>query len=131
MARILLLDDSPLVLDATRAALEPAGHEVTCVEDPAAFFNALATARPEMALIDVSMPMLEGDAVVWIARAQQLQACRIVLFSGKTEAELEALVHSSGADGFICKTDDAGLLRAQVADFLSRTPVAPAGTAPG
>ena len=131
MARILLLDDSRLVLNATREALEPAGHQLTCVDEPAAFFTALSSQKPELALVDVSMPTLEGDAVVWIARAHQLHGCRIVLYSAKSEAELEELVRSSGADGYICKTDDENKLRKQVADFLTRTPKAPSGAAPG
>ena len=131
MARILLLDDSPLVLNATREALEPAGHTLTCVDEPAAFFTALSAEQPDLALVDVSMPTLEGDAVVWIARAHQLHGCRIVLYSAKSEAELQALVRSSGADGFICKTDDNQRLQQQVADFLGRTPKAHSGAAPG
>jgi DNA-binding response OmpR family regulator len=119
VARILLLDDSALVLNATREALEPAGHQLTCVGEPAAFFTALSTAEPELALVDVSMPTLEGDAVVWIARAHQLHGCRIVLYSAKSEAELEALVRSSGADGFICKTGDDERLRREVAKMLA------------
>lgn len=131
MARILLLDDSPLVLNATREALEPAGHAVTCVSEPPAFFTALDREKPELALVDVSMPTLEGDAVVWIARAHQLHGCRIVLYSAKTEAELVALVRSSGADGFICKSGDDEKLREQVARFLNSTPKAGSNSAPG
>lgn len=122
VARILLLDDSPLVLNATREALEPA-HQLTCVSEPAAFFTALSAEKPELALVDVSMPTLEGDAVVWIARAHQLHGCRIVLYSAKTEAELGALVRSSGADGFICKTGDDEMLRKEVDGMLARAPV--------
>src|SRR5687767_8817719 len=104
MARILLLDDSALVLNATKLALEAGRHEVYTTSEPPVFFISLEKWRPDLALVDVSMPTLEGDAVVWIARAHQLHACRIVLYSAKTAAELEKLVTSSGADGFICKT---------------------------
>ena len=131
MARILLLDDSVLVLNATREALEPAGHLLTCVSEPPAFFTALKAEKPELALVDVSMPTLEGDAVVWIARAHQLHGCRIVLYSAKPEAELAELVRSSGADGFICKSGDDEKLREQVTAFLSRRPKAGASSAPG
>ena len=131
MARILLLDDSPLVLTATHDALEPGGHEVICTDEPTEFFTALKTQLPDLALVDVSMPTLEGDAVVWIARAHQLHRCAIVLYSAKSEAELARLVASSGADGFICKTSDDGKLRAQVAAFLKHLPGAPSGAAPG
>jgi len=128
VARILLLDDSPLVLNATREALEPAGHQLTCVSEPAEFFTALEKQKPDLALVDVSMPTLEGDAVVWIARAHQLHGCRIVLYSAKTEAELTALVKSSGADGFICKTGDDAKLLEEIAAVLSRLPKPPSSS---
>lgn len=131
MARILVLDDSPLVLNATRAVLESAGHRVSTVADPPHFFALLDSERPDLALVDVSMPTLEGDAVVWIARAHQLQACLIVLYSAKSERELEGLVASSGADGYICKTDDNALLLRQIVGFLSRKPSDPSGHEPG
>lgn len=130
MARILLLDDSPLVLNATKEALEPK-HQVTCVSEPAAFFTALSTEKPELALVDVSMPTLEGDAVVWIARAHQLHGCRIVLYSAKSETELATLVRSSGADGFICKTGDDAKLQQEVETMLTRSPISAPRPSPG
>ena len=131
MACILLLDDSPLVLDATREVLEGAGHTVFAVSEPARFFSLLTAERPELALVDVSMPTLEGDAVVWIARAHQLHACQIVLYSAKAADELEKLVSSSGADGFICKTMDNDELLRNVARYLAREPHEPTGRSPG
>jgi DNA-binding response OmpR family regulator len=131
MARILVLDDSALVLNATRSALEADGHAVSTTSEPAVFFSHLEHERPDLALVDVSMPSLEGDAVVWIARAHQLHACRIVLYSAKTEAELKQLVISSGADGFICKTADEALLRKHVAWSLIHNAPNPSSKAPG
>ena len=120
MACILMLDDSPLVLSATKGILERAGHKVFAVTEPPRFFSLLTAEQPELALVDVSMPMLQGDAVVWIARAHQLHACQIVLYSAKAPEELEKLVASSGADGFICKTMDNEELLSKVDGFLSR-----------
>lgn len=131
MARILLLDDSALVLNATKLTLEAAGHEVYATPEAAVFFISLEKWRPDLALVDVSMPTLEGDAVVWIARAHQLHACRIVLYSAKSAAELEKLVGSSGADGYICKTADEELLRKQVVEALRKSAPGPKANAPG
>lgn len=131
MARILLLDDSALVLNATKLALEGGGHEVHPTTEPAEFFTALEKLEPELALVDVQMPALEGDAVVWIARAHQLHPCRIVLYSAKDPADLEKLVRSSGADGFIAKTSDENELRAKVAEALKLKAPGPTRKAPG
>ena len=125
MSRILLLDDSALILNATKLALESAGHQVEATSEPADFFTAMKKVQPDLALVDVSMPTLEGDAVVWIARAHQLHASRIVLYSAKPAAELEQLVASSGADGFICKTSDEAQLRKLVDAALAKAAPAP------
>lgn len=119
MAKILLLDDSRLVLAATKLALEADGHAVTSVDEPARFFAALSSEKPDLALVDVSMPGMEGDAVVWIARAHQLHACPILFYSAKSEAELKALAATSGVDGYICKTLDEDELRRKVKGFLA------------
>jgi DNA-binding response OmpR family regulator len=116
--RVLILDDSRLVLNATREALERAGYDVSTTDTPAEFFTLLTLHQPDLALVDVSMPTLEGDSVVWIARAHQLHTCPIVLFSAKSETELAALVKSSGADGYVCKTADSRVLCEKIASFL-------------
>lgn len=131
MARILLLDDSPLVLAATREVLESAGHTAWAVGEPTKFFSLLTDERPDLALVDVSMPMLEGDAVVWIARAHQLHPCQIVLYSAKSEAELKPLVATSGADGYICQTSDNAEFLRHVVRFLAQKPHGPTGHEPG
>src|SRR3954469_9824681 len=130
MARVLLLDDSPLVLNATKDALEAGGHQVTAVDDPAQFLVELSKSRPDLSLVDVSMPALEGDAVAWIARAHQLHPSLIVCYSAKTEADLQKLVESSGADGFITKTPDNQKLLKQITGFLARK-APPVSGAPG
>ncbi|MBL8957722.1 MAG: response regulator [Myxococcaceae bacterium] len=131
MARILVLDDSALVLSATKLALEKAGDEVYTTSEPPVFFISLEKWRPDLALVDVSMPTLEGDAVVWIARAHQLHPCHIVLYSAKSPAELEKLVTSSGADGYICKTADEELLRRQVREVLEKSAKTANAKSPG
>jgi DNA-binding response OmpR family regulator len=115
---VLLLDDSPLVLNATRAALEAGGFQVSTTETAAEFLTLLTQVKPHLALVDVSMPGMEGDSVVWIARAHRMHTCPIVFYSAKSEAELAALVASTGAEGYVCKTDDAELLCEKVKGFI-------------
>jgi len=115
---ILLLDDSPMVLNATREALESGGFQVSTTDNAAEFLTLLTTVKPHLALVDVSMPGMEGDSVVWIARAHQLHTCPIVFYSAKSDAELAALAASTGAEGYVCKTDDAALLCAKVKGFI-------------
>jgi DNA-binding response OmpR family regulator len=115
---ILVLDDSALVLNATREALESGGYQVSTTDAAAEFLALLTKVKPDLALVDVSMPGLEGDSVVWIARAHQMHTCPIVFYSAKSEAELAALAASTGAEGYVCKTDDAQALCAKVKGFI-------------
>ncbi len=119
---LLLLDDSPLVLAKTSEALESAGLRVVSTDDPAVFFAKLSSEHPDLALVDVSMPAMEGDSVVWIARAHRLHSCPIIFYSAKPEAELSKLVRQAGADGFICKTEDETELVRQARRFLAQSP---------
>ena len=106
------------VLNATRQTLEGAGYAVVSCTEPDQFFTVLQREKPDLALVDVSMPILEGDSVAWVA--QRFHACPIVLYSAKAEAELKKLAKACGADGYICKTDDENKLIAEVMRFISK-----------
>lgn len=107
--KILLIDDSPVVRDVTRAILEQAGYVVMEQPSPFGLLSAINDARPDLVLLDVNMPALSGDAAVRInlrngILTQQRRRCPIVLFSSLPEAELADLTAQCGATGYICKT---------------------------
>jgi DNA-binding response OmpR family regulator len=101
--RILVLDDSETVLEAARDALEEGGFQVTTLNTPALFLRTLQKKHPDLVLVDVSMPMLGGETLVDITRRNRLKQCPILLYSDRPDVELEALVGSCGADGYISK----------------------------
>lgn len=118
-ARILVVDDSRLVLHWTRDALEDAGHEVEVAED---VFIAPVVRRfePDLILLDVAMGGHKGTNTAVALRAYNLAGtAKIVLYSGKDEAELQSLVAQCGADGHIRKSDNAETLRKAVRQFLN------------
>lgn len=115
--KILILDDSPLALEAGRVALEQAGFEVLTLDNPLTITSAVRRERPDLALIDVDMPTLGGDSVVQILH-QHGSRLRVVLYSALTEEELAAKAQRCGADGFIRKTHSEVELIAQVRTFL-------------
>ena len=57
---ILLVDDSPVVADAVRDALEPFGFHVAWIEDGADVPKALERQMPDLAILDVMMPGVDG-----------------------------------------------------------------------
>jgi DNA-binding response OmpR family regulator len=128
MTRIVLVDDSPVVLESGRMMLEEAGFEVIAIDNPLSVAHVILRKRPDLVLLDINMPTLGGDVVTRIVRRTcSSVAVPIVLHSDLPASELARRVEECGASGFICKTHDAESLLAQVRAFL---PPAATGSTP-
>lgn len=118
--RVVVIDDSKLVLAVAADALEGAGYEVI-TSDSGIEANQFiySSRRPDLILIDVMMPMLNGDRKVRLLKERESSRhIPVLLMSTKPSDELEALVKSSGADGYIQKPfNEAGLV-SQVQRFI-------------
>src|SRR5262249_42956404 len=60
MARILVVDDDPATAEFARVVLSDAGYQVTVANDGEAALERLATLRPDLILLDMSMPKMTG-----------------------------------------------------------------------
>lgn len=64
MARILVVDDAPAVLEVLEEILTRAGHEVVRAGNGAEALRKFQDARPQLAVLDIMMPDLDGLAVL-------------------------------------------------------------------
>ena len=103
--RILIFDDSAIVLDVTRFALEGAGYEVAVAQSLADLEHEQEHFRPDLLLIDIQMPEAMGDDVAMVLRAARGVKAPILLFSGLAEAELAQRAADAEVEGYICKWD--------------------------
>jgi two-component system, OmpR family, response regulator len=115
--KIVLLDDSDLIRDLVRETLEAQGYEVVDTNTPFGFSNMLRREKPDLALLDVTMPTLRGDKLAEIA-IQSGVACPIVLFSDRPAAELDTMAKAVKAAGYIRKTGDMDEVVRSIARFL-------------
>ena len=115
-AKILVVDDSEIVLEMISLLLEDHGFEVMTLSDPAGLDETLTREEPDLVLLDVGLEGARGDELV--GRAAERTDAPIVLLSDRDEAELAELVRRSGASGFIRKTDSGDVLAAEVSRFL-------------
>jgi len=104
--RILVIDDSELVLAMARDALQSAGYEVYTatngIEANSYIFST--NNRPDLIIIDIMMPLLDGNKKAKILKEKEhSRDIPIVFISSKNEDELARLVADAGADGYICK----------------------------
>ena len=120
--RVLLVDDDAISLEIAQAALEASGCVVACCSSPFHFASALERFEPDVALVDVLMPALDGDILVEVAkrnRSKAAQRCRLVLHSSLSEKDLQTLAERCGADGCLTK-DDPWELNQRLAALMSQ-----------
>ena len=111
--RVLIVDDSPLLLEAGRHALEGAGYEVRTLENPLMVAMLLRKNPVDLVLLDVNMPTVKGTQVVAALRAHGLNSTPVILYSDMSERDLSAKAAECGATGWLRKTgDEDALIRA-------------------
>jgi DNA-binding response OmpR family regulator len=119
--RVLVVDDSEICRDTAKLMLGELGLDVIALDTPIGFSMKLMSLRPDVALVDVSMPALQGNQLVDIAhRRGTAEICPIILFSDRSRSELESLANRCGADGYICKGDDWQAIARAIVGFIRR-----------
>jgi DNA-binding NarL/FixJ family response regulator len=102
---VLVVDDNEVVLDIARAALESAGFVVTTRARSEGTIAAILQEKPDLVLLDVSMPHTNGDTIASIvARASPARKTILVLHSSLAPELLKLKVLQTGAHGYIQKT---------------------------
>ena len=104
--KILIVDDSPLTLAMASDALEGTGFDVfTATNGIEANSYIVSTSnRPDLIILDIMMPLLDGNKKAKILKEQDFSKDIPIMFiSSKSEDELVKLVEEAGADGYICK----------------------------
>jgi two-component system, OmpR family, alkaline phosphatase synthesis response regulator PhoP len=122
--RILIVDDSELVLVMARDALEEAGYEVcTATNGIEANSYIFSVDKPDLIILDVMLPMLDGNKKAKLLREKEFSRdIPILLLSSKSEEELRRLTAEAGADGFIRKPFTSAGLVESIREFLEKSP---------
>jgi len=115
--RILVVDDSEVILAAVAAALTQAGYAVTAVDTLDKLHEAERQSF-DLVLMDVQMPQLYGDDIAGILRHERKMAGMVYLLSSLPTEELAERAADAGLDGYISKNDGLGVLLARVAEIL-------------
>lgn len=107
MARVLAVDDDPTILRLLQVNLEMEGHEVLTAENGQSALAAIRADRPEVVLLDVMMPEMDGFQVCEAVRADpDIADTPIVFVSARAQQSDLDRGYASGADGYITKPFD-------------------------
>jgi len=120
MRRVLVVDDSVLIREIARIALEGDGDFVVqTAESGAEGVDAALAERPDAILLDVVMPGMDGPATLGALRArQETREIPVVLVTGRDQDEDQRAFADLGVAGVIGKPFDAGALAGHVRDVL-------------
>jgi DNA-binding NarL/FixJ family response regulator len=107
--RILLADDHTMLLDAFRRLLEPRCEIVGIAGDGRALLDLAANTQPEIIVLDVSMPRLNGvDAAAQLRR--KIPEVKLIFLTVNEDPDLAAEVIRLGASGYLLKSSAMGEL---------------------
>ena len=117
--RILVVDDDPIARELLRGMLERAGHEVREAADGRAGLRDLYAATPDLVILDVEMPELDGWAT--LERIRDLSDVPVLMLTAR-ETELERVRGlQGGADDYVVKPFGHQELVARVQALLRRS----------
>jgi DNA-binding response OmpR family regulator len=120
--KVLIIDDSEVVLEAARTVLQRAGYRVITRNRPSGSITAILNERPDVVLIDLNMPTLSGEAILKVlGKTQNRPDSMVLLHSSMPLESLRLKAVSSGAHGYIQKTDNSAEFLRRLEYWIRRT----------
>jgi len=118
MARITLVDDDENIVTSVSLALESQGHAVKACHDGAAGLAALENDPPDLVILDVKMPRMDGMEV--LRRLRRTSDIPVIILTSKDDEIDELLGFNLGADDYMHKPFSQRLLIERVKAVLRR-----------
>ncbi|MDQ8194373.1 response regulator transcription factor [Coraliomargarita sp. SDUM461004] len=119
--RILVLDDEPDVTELLEYKLEQEGYRVEVLNDPLIFVAKVRDFQPDLMILDIMMPELNGLQLCRIARSDpSMKEIPIIFLSARGEAEDRVKGLETGADDYLSKPFNAKELLLRINNMLNR-----------
>ncbi|HEY3637674.1 MAG TPA: response regulator transcription factor [Rhizomicrobium sp.] len=119
MATIALVDDDRNILTSVGMLLEQEGYHVRTFSDGASALGALQATPPDLAILDIKMPRMDGLEL--LRRLRQNSDLPVIFLTSKDEEIDELMALNAGADDYIRKPFSQRLLLERVKTVLRRS----------
>ncbi len=119
MATIALVDDDKNILASVQMLLEQEGYHVRTYTDGASALTALSATPPDLAILDIKMPRMDGMEL--LRRLRQNAELPVIFLTSKDEEIDELMGLNAGADDYIRKPFSQRLLLERVKAVLRRS----------
>lgn len=121
MGLIVVIEDNPNNARMADKLLRNAGYKVILAEDGETGLTAVFENQPDLVLIDLGLPDIDGQTVVALLRQQdELASTPIIAFTAWPADTAESMARAYGCDGVIIKPIDTRAFAGQVAAFISQ-----------
>lgn len=116
--RILCVEDDPQMRSFLLAQLRARGHQVQAVRDGAQAIDQAAIFEPELVLLDLALPTLDGLA--FLRRLREWSKAPVIVLSARDEESVKIKALDSGADDYLTKPFSLNELLARVRAAMRR-----------
>jgi DNA-binding response OmpR family regulator len=123
---ILFVEDDDVIREATQLALERDGFRVTAMPDGLSGLEAFRRNQPDIALLDVMLPALDGVSLC--RRIRDESTVPVIMLSARADSIDVVLGLEAGADDYVTKPFDGAVLVARIRAVLRRFGHASGGT---
>lgn len=118
LAKILVIDDEPSIVNLVTAYLKPEGYEVHTAMDGPAGLKAARAFKPDLIILDIMLPGMDG--IELLSRLRRESEVYVILLTAKTEETDKVVGLSVGADDYVTKPFSPRELTARVKAALRR-----------
>lgn len=120
MARILVIEDDAANMKLTSLVLQNAGHTVLCAVDAEAGLTLARTSQPDLILMDILLPGMDGLAATALLKADPVTAAiPIIALTSMLTKHDEKKAAAAGCDAYIAKPFRRQDLNATIEDLLN------------
>jgi two-component system response regulator MprA len=119
-ARVLIADDDRAIRDSLTRALGLEGYDVVQAIDGNSALSLIESAQPDVAILDVMMPNIDGLTVCRVLRAER-NRLPVLMLTARTETPDRVAGLDAGADDYLAKPFDLDELLARLRALLRRT----------
>lgn len=121
MSQIIVIEDNPASARMVFKLLQHVGHDVTLAEDGEMGLTAAFSSEPDLVLVDLGLPDMDGQTVVALLRQQpELANTPIIAFTAWPQETAFEMAQAYGCDGVITKPIDTRAFAAQVDAYLAK-----------
>ena len=118
MAKILVIDDEPSIVNLVTAYLKPEGYEVHIAMDGPSGLKAARVFKPDLIILDLMLPGMDG--IELLSRLRRESEVYVIMLTARTEETDKIVGLSVGADDYVTKPFSPRELTARVKAALRR-----------